>query len=54
MKFEYPEGATPIDAGAAPGLLQPQITTQAQLNEAEESNNLAGSNVDTRKKAQCT
>jgi len=38
MKFEYLEGATPIDADAARDLLQPQITTQAQLNEAEQAN----------------
>jgi Fic-DOC domain mobile mystery protein B len=38
MKFKYPEGATPIDADAASDLLQPQITTQAQLNEAEKAN----------------
>jgi len=42
MKFEYPEGATPIDADAANDLLQPQITTQAQLNEAEKANILKG------------
>ncbi|MFI5200771.1 MAG: mobile mystery protein B [Candidatus Kapaibacterium sp.] len=38
MKFDYPEGATPIDPNAAMDLLQPQITTQAQLNEAEQAN----------------
>ncbi len=38
MKFEYMEGATPIDADAALDLLQPQIMTQAQLNEAEQAN----------------
>jgi Fic-DOC domain mobile mystery protein B len=38
VKFEYAEGATPIDADAARDLLQPQITTQAQLNEAEQAN----------------
>jgi Fic-DOC domain mobile mystery protein B len=38
VKFEYPDGATPIDPNAAQDLLQPQITTQAQLNEAEQAN----------------
>ena len=38
MRFEYPDGATPIDANAAHDLRQPQITTQGQLNEAEQAN----------------
>ena len=38
VKLEYPEDATPINADATQDLLQPQITTQAQLNEAEQAN----------------
>jgi Fic-DOC domain mobile mystery protein B len=38
MKLGYPEDATPVDVDAAEDLLQPQITTQAQLNEAEQAN----------------
>jgi Fic-DOC domain mobile mystery protein B len=36
--FEYPPGATPIDAGEADGLIPGHVTTQADLNEWEQAN----------------
>ena len=41
MKFEYEIGQTPIDANEAEGLILP-ITTQAELNQVEEQNIVAG------------
>ncbi|RPI19822.1 MAG: mobile mystery protein B [Ignavibacteriae bacterium] len=38
MKFEYPKGATPIDADEAEGLIPSHITLQKELNEWEEHN----------------
>jgi Fic-DOC domain mobile mystery protein B len=38
MKFSFPEGATPLDADAAADLLEPGITTQAELNQLEQAN----------------
>lgn len=37
MKFEYPEGATPLDAESQHALI-PSLTTQAELNEFEQVN----------------
>ena len=37
MKFEYPKGATPIDADEAADLI-PNLTTQKELNEWEQTN----------------
>ena len=42
MNFNYPEGATPIDADEAFGLIPPHITLQGELNEWEEQNILQG------------
>ncbi len=36
--WDYPPGATPIDADEAAGLIPQHITTQRQLNEWEQSN----------------
>ena len=36
--FEYPPGATPIDADEAEGLLPSHLTTQTDLNEWEQAN----------------
>lgn len=36
--WDYPPGATPIDADEAAGLIPQHITTQKQLNEWEQSN----------------
>ena len=36
--FEYPPGATPIDADEAEGLLPRHLTTQTDLNEWEQAN----------------
>ncbi len=38
MKFEYPEGATPIDPDEAKGLQLTHITTQGELNRWEQDN----------------
>lgn len=38
MQFDYPDGATPLDPDEAEGLIPNHITTQAQLNEWEQSN----------------
>ena len=38
MNFEYPEGATPIDADEAQGLLLPHIQTRAELDRWEQHN----------------
>ena len=37
MRFDYPEGATPLDPDTSAGLL-PNLTTQAELNEFEARN----------------
>ena len=37
MRFEYPEGATPLDPDTIAGLI-PNLTTQAELNEFEARN----------------
>lgn len=37
MKFEYPEGATPLDADSLHDLI-PSLTTQAELNDFEQVN----------------
>jgi Fic-DOC domain mobile mystery protein B len=41
MKFEYPEGATPIDPTEAAGLIPTHLTLQRELDEYEEANILA-------------
>lgn len=38
MIFDYPEGATPIDADEAQGLLLPHIRTRAELDRWEQEN----------------
>jgi Fic-DOC domain mobile mystery protein B len=38
IKFEYPEGATPIDADEAEGLLLTHITTRSELDRWEQNN----------------
>ncbi len=38
MEFQYPPGATPIDADEASGLVPVHITTQAELNAWEQAN----------------
>jgi Fic-DOC domain mobile mystery protein B len=38
LKFEFPEGATPLDPDDAAGLLPGHISTQGQLNEWEYAN----------------
>ncbi len=38
MRFDYPEGATPIDENEAAGLIPGHITTQPELNEWENQN----------------
>lgn len=38
MKFDYPPGATPIDADEAAGLIPSHLTLQRQLDEYEEAN----------------
>lgn len=38
MIFEYPSGATPLDANEKKSLIPPDIATQAALNQAEQSN----------------
>jgi hypothetical protein len=38
VKFEYPEGATPLDPDDAAGLIPSHVTTQGQLNEWEFQN----------------
>lgn len=38
MIFEYPEGATPIDADEVQGLLLPHIRTRAELDRWEQEN----------------
>ncbi len=42
IQFEYPAGATPLDADEASGLIPGHIATQAQLNEWELANVLNG------------
>jgi len=41
MKLDWPEGATPIDADEAQGLI-PALATQAELNDFEASNIMEG------------
>ncbi|MBC7691113.1 MAG: mobile mystery protein B [Methylotenera sp.] len=41
FQFEYPEGATPLDPGEAAALLSSSISTQGELNEAEQANILS-------------
>lgn len=38
MKFSYPEGTTPLDPNETNGLIPSDISTQEQLNEAEQGN----------------
>ncbi|MCK5707456.1 MAG: mobile mystery protein B [Candidatus Aureabacteria bacterium] len=38
MKFEYPDGATPIDSDETAGLLLPHISTKAELDRWEQDN----------------
>ncbi len=38
MNFDYPPGATPIDADEAEGLLLPHITNRAELDRWEQDN----------------
>lgn len=38
MKFDYPDGATPIDPDEAKGLIPTHITTQGELNRWEQDN----------------
>jgi Fic-DOC domain mobile mystery protein B len=38
IEFEYPEGATPIDANEIEGLLLTHITTRAELDRWEQDN----------------
>jgi Fic-DOC domain mobile mystery protein B len=38
IKLEYPEGATPLDPNEMEGLIPSHISTQGQLNEAEQAN----------------
>ena len=41
IEFEYPQGATPVDADEAEGLLLTHITTREELNRWEQDNILA-------------
>lgn len=42
IKFEYPEGATPLDPNELDGLKYKHITTQSELNELEQANIATG------------
>jgi Fic-DOC domain mobile mystery protein B len=42
IKFEYPEGATPLDPNELDGLKHKHITTQSELNELEQANIATG------------
>ena len=42
IKFEYPEGATPLDPNELDGLKYKHITTQRELNELEQANIATG------------
>lgn len=42
MKFEYANGATPLDPDEIAGLIPTHITTQGELNEWEQTNILQG------------
>lgn len=42
IKFEYPNGATPLDPDEAEGLLPEHIETKSELNEWEQQNILEG------------
>lgn len=50
MQFEYPIGATPIDADEAVGLIPTHICTQVDLNAWEELNIIEGANWIFRQK----
>lgn len=50
MKFEYAEGATPIDVDEAGDLIPSHITTQKELNEWEQNNILNATLKHTGKK----
>lgn len=38
INLDYPDGATPLDPQEISGLIPPDISTQSQLNEAEQKN----------------
>ena len=42
LSLTYPEGATPLDLNEIDGLKHKHITTQAELNELEQANIIAG------------
>lgn len=42
MYFEYPYGATPLDPDESKGLIPSYISTQSELNEAEQENIIKG------------
>lgn len=42
FKLEYPPGATPLNANESAGLLLTYISTQSELNAAEQANIIAG------------
>jgi Fic-DOC domain mobile mystery protein B len=42
IKFDYPEGATPLDPEDAAALIDSHVTTQGQVNELESKNVTAG------------
>lgn len=50
MKFEYPEGATPLTYDELANLIPTHITTQDQLNEWEQKNILAAEKWAQKKK----
>lgn len=50
MKFEYPEGATPLTYDERTNLIPGHISTQSQLNAWEQKNILAAEKWATRKK----
>ncbi len=45
MKFDYPEGATPLEHDEIKNLIPLHITTQDQLNEWEQKNILCAENL---------
>ncbi|MBU6155277.1 MAG: hypothetical protein KGP28_13320 [Bdellovibrionales bacterium] len=38
IQFQYPRGATPLDRDEIKGLIPSHISTQGELNEAEQAN----------------
>lgn len=50
IRFEYPEGATPLTPDETEGLIPRHISTQKELNEAEQSNILEARKWLMRKK----